>query len=93
MSTAIWDLHNRVTSVVVLGLMAMCLLFSPLAAQAAPEPEWGQRAALVESNSEMAVAPLDGKIYIVGGYPSTRITVNTVQVYDIKSDSWSLTTP
>ncbi len=93
MSTAIWDLRNRVTIVVVLGLMAMCLLFSPLAAQAAPEPEWGKRAALIESNSEMAVAHLDGKIYIVGGYPSTRISVDTVQVYDINSDSWHLTTP
>ncbi|MHC4501327.1 MAG: hypothetical protein ACYS21_19715, partial [Planctomycetota bacterium] len=31
---------------------------------------------LVDSpNSEMAVAYLDGKIYIVGGYPSTRISV------------------
>lgn len=34
MSTAIRELRNMVTSVVVLCLMAMCLHFSPLAAQA-----------------------------------------------------------
>lgn len=54
---------------------------------------WGHRAPLIESNSEMAVAYLDGKIYVVGGYPSTRISVATVQVYDIKTDKWRLTTP
>jgi len=61
--------------------------------QTIPMPEWGIRAPLIEPNSEMAVAHLDGKIYVVGGYPSTRVSVDTVQVYDIKSDSWRLTTP
>jgi len=93
MPTAIWKLRNMVTSFVVVCLMAMCLHFSPLAAQAEPAPEWGKRAPLIEPNSEMAVAYLDGKIYIVGGYPSTRISVNTVQVYDIDSNSWRLATP
>jgi hypothetical protein len=55
--------------------------------------EWGSRAGLAEANSEMAVAELDGRIYIVGGYPSDRVSVATVQVYDIAKDSWSLTTP
>ena len=71
------------------------------AAAAAPLPaaahetktEWGSRAGLAEPNSEMAVAELDGRIYIVGGYPSDRVSVSTVQVYDIAKDSWSLTTP
>ncbi len=55
--------------------------------------QWSNKAPLLEPNSEMAVAQLDGKIYIVGGYPSNRVSVNTVQVYDIAKNSWSLTTP
>ena len=55
--------------------------------------EWGSRAPLLEPNSEMAVAQLGDTIYVIGGYPSTRVTVNTVQAYDSASDSWSLTTP
>ncbi len=54
---------------------------------------WGTRASLIESNSEMAVAELDGRIYVLGGYPASRTTVRTVQVYDTATDRWSLTTP
>ncbi|MBI4331517.1 MAG: kelch-like protein [Chloroflexi bacterium] len=65
--------------------------------QAAPSPapasRWGNRAPLPEPNSEFAVAELDGKIYVIGGYPSTRVTVTTVQVYDSRADSWQITTP
>lgn len=57
------------------------------------EGTWGQRADLVEPNSEMSVAELNGKIYVVGGYPSNRVSVRTVQVYDIATDTWRLTTP
>ena len=93
MSTALWGHRKMVTGVGVVCFMAIFLCFSPLAAQTKSKPEWGKRAPLIQSNSEMAVAYLDGKIYIVGGYPSTRVSVDTVQVYDIKSDSWRLTTP
>ena len=63
--------------------------------QRTPKPvsEWGKRASLAEPNSEMAVAYLDGKIYVVGGYPSTRKSVDTVQAYDVATDKWTLTTP
>ena len=54
---------------------------------------WGTRASLLEANSEMAVAELDGKIYVLGGYPASRVTARTVQVYDTATDQWSLTTP
>ena len=84
---------NRVHSRLFLAVLASCILASPLAAESLPAPEWGKRKALIEANSEMAVAHLNGKIYIVGGYPSTRTSVSTVQVYDVKTDSWRLTTP
>jgi N-acetylneuraminic acid mutarotase len=48
---------------------------------------------LLQPNSELAVAELKGKIYVIGGYPSTRITVATVQAYDTKKDSWELKPP
>jgi uncharacterized protein (TIGR03437 family) len=54
---------------------------------------WGERAPLIEANSEMSVAYLNGKIYVMGGYPASRVTVPTVQVYDIAADAWRLTTP
>jgi N-acetylneuraminic acid mutarotase len=41
----------------------------------------------------MAVAELDGKIYVLGGYPSNRVSVTTVQVYDPAADSWTLGPP
>lgn len=57
------------------------------------EGQWGVRADLPEPNSEMSVAELEGKIYVIGGYPSNRVSVRTVQVYDIATDTWRLTTP
>jgi len=54
---------------------------------------WGTRAPLLEPNSETAVAELDDKIYVIGGYPSSRVVVSSVQVYDIARDTWQLTTP
>jgi N-acetylneuraminic acid mutarotase len=41
----------------------------------------------------MAVAELGGKIYVLGGYPANRVTVTTVQVYDVATDSWTLGPP
>jgi N-acetylneuraminic acid mutarotase len=50
--------------------------------------EWGSRAGLLAANSEFALAESNGKLYALGGYPSSRVTVRTVQIYDIASDSW-----
>src|SRR4029079_17400011 len=52
--------------------------------------EWGIRSGLIAPNSELPVAELNGKLYLLGGYPSTRLTVRTVQVYDIATDHWEL---
>ena len=54
---------------------------------------WGTRAGLIEANSEFALTELNGKLYVIGGYPSSRQTVSTVQVYDIASNSWQLGPP
>jgi N-acetylneuraminic acid mutarotase len=52
--------------------------------------EWELRAPLLQANSEFALAESNGKLYVLGGYPSSRQTVRTVQIYDIASDSWQL---
>ena len=56
----------------------------------APAGEWEGRAPLLQPNSELAFAELNGKLYLMGGYPASRQTVRTVQVYDIASDVWEL---
>lgn len=55
--------------------------------------QWGQRASLLEPNSELAFAEVNGRIYLLGGYPASRQTARTVQVYDIATDSWELGPP
>jgi N-acetylneuraminic acid mutarotase len=45
---------------------------------------------MLEANSELALAEANGKLYLLGGYPSSRQTSRTVQVYDIASNSWTL---
>lgn len=77
-------------------VLMIALLFGPLYAEAAESERksaWNTRAPLPEPNSEFAVADLDGKMYVIGGYPSTRVTVATVQVYDSRKDRWELTAP
>jgi N-acetylneuraminic acid mutarotase len=55
-----------------------------------PAPgQWGQKAPLLEPNSEFTLASTGGKIYVLGGYPAGRVSVKTVQIYDIAADSWT----
>ena len=69
--------------------LAAALLAALAAPALAQEPgEWAHRAELLAPNSEFAVAELEGRLYILGGYPADRVTVTTVQIYDIASDSW-----
>jgi N-acetylneuraminic acid mutarotase len=70
------------------GLVLAC---AAGAAADAPEPgTWAQRAPLIEPNSEFAVAEVNGRLYILGGYPASRETVRTVQIYDAGADRWQL---
>ena len=49
---------------------------------------WGMRAPLLQANSELAAAEVNGKIYLLGGYPMNRVTTRTVQIYDTVTDRW-----
>jgi N-acetylneuraminic acid mutarotase len=55
--------------------------------------DWGLRADLIEPNSELALAQANGKLYLLGGYPASRQTARTVQIYDIANDRWALGPP
>ena len=63
-----------------------------LAATLSPAPgQYGRRANLLASNSEFAVGEVNGRIYVVGGYPtSPSATVATVLVYTIATDTWAI---
>lgn len=71
-------------------LVTLALSFAPIAAVAQGPGEWAHRAELLAPNSEFAVAETGGRLYILGGYPASRETVTTVQVYDTATDSWHL---
>jgi N-acetylneuraminic acid mutarotase len=55
--------------------------------------QWGQQPPLIEANSELAFAEANGKLYLLGGYPASRQTSRTVQVFDTASGLWELGPP
>jgi len=54
---------------------------------------WSLLAPLPMPYSETGVAQVNGKIYVIGGYPSDRKTVAAVQVYDSETDKWQIVAP
>lgn len=72
---------------------APCVALLSLASHAfAQEPApgaWGLRAPVLQNLSELALAEANGKLYLMGGYPPTRVSSRTVQIYDIATNSWS----
>ena len=57
----------------------------------AQEP-WEVKAPLQAIRQEVAVAEFDGKVYVAGGLQGD-IILDTVEVYDPTSDSWSFIAP
>ncbi|HVM37454.1 MAG TPA: kelch repeat-containing protein [Sphingomicrobium sp.] len=51
---------------------------------------WSMGAAMPLPRSEHAVAELDGKIWVLGGYPPGRLPSDLVQIYDPATSRWSL---
>jgi len=54
---------------------------------------WSERADLLLPRSESSIAVLGDHLYVIGGYPGARITSDSVQVYDSRSDTWELGPP
>jgi len=59
----------------------------------AAQSGWRSFAPLPTSNSEIAIAQMNERIYVIGGYPSTRRFEATVQVYDAETNSWGFAPP
>jgi N-acetylneuraminic acid mutarotase len=77
----------------IIGAIAGLVLGGPgFAADVAPG-SWGKLKEMIEPNSEFTVTELDRKLYVLGGYPSGRVTVRTMQIYDIAGDAWRLGPP
>ncbi|HEX8572375.1 MAG TPA: kelch repeat-containing protein [Allosphingosinicella sp.] len=51
---------------------------------------WSMGAAMPLPRSEHSVAELNGRIWVLGGYPPGRLPSNLVQVYDPATSRWSL---
>jgi len=50
---------------------------------------WMTKAAVPTERTEVSVADLDGKLYLIGGYVLGSVTSNLLQSYDPKSDKWT----
>jgi uncharacterized protein (TIGR03437 family) len=81
------QLGEQELSLVADGIGSNIVLVAPSLPNAA---SWGRRAALPLANSEMSVAELNGKIYVLGGYPASRVTSSAVQAYDASADTWQM---
>ncbi|HYG46592.1 MAG TPA: kelch repeat-containing protein [Allosphingosinicella sp.] len=56
-----------------------------------PEFEgWSMGAAMPLPRSEHSIAEVDGRIWVLGGYPPGRLPSNLVQIYDPATSRWSL---
>ncbi|MCD6073953.1 MAG: kelch repeat-containing protein, partial [Rhodospirillales bacterium] len=76
--------------------LAAALLFTTVggaAAQTVPSPEnkgrWMTKAPVPTTRTEVSVAELDGKLWLIGGYVLGSVTSNLLQSYDPKTDTWS----
>ena len=70
----------------------VCGAVAAAIAAAATEPvraaAWSTRAPLPEARQELAVAALDGRTYVIGGFRGDASISSAVDVYDPSSDTW-----
>jgi len=70
------------------------MVFVPRVETARPLPTgWEARAPLPTARTEVAVAALNGRIYVAGGYAADGSTLDVVDVYDPATDSWATAAP
>src|SRR3990170_4837290 len=49
---------------------------------------WTARAPMPTARQEVAVAALDGRVVVIGGFGASRSPVATVEAYDPAADRW-----
>jgi N-acetylneuraminic acid mutarotase len=76
-------------------LLAAVVLVGGLVGSGAPvgaqpsSPVWLPATFMQHERSESAIVELNGRMYVIGGYPGDRIPSNVVQVWDSRTDTWS----
>jgi N-acetylneuraminic acid mutarotase len=84
---------------VLATIFAVCLAFAVPSAPAMGQgggaeaglPEvggWSLGTPLIDPISEQSVVELDGRVYIIGGYPGDRIPVSSVRIFDSATGNW-----
>jgi len=82
---------RRVGLYLIFDLTFLCL---PLLGLAASGGHWETRAPMPSNRSEVAVAELGGKIYVMGGFKFHGVvTSRAVEVYDPQTDRWEEKAP
>ena len=51
---------------------------------------WSERAPMSDPRQEVAVAELNGQVYVIGGFRTDASVADTVEVYSPGTDSWSM---
>jgi N-acetylneuraminic acid mutarotase len=77
-------------------ISALCALFFTLTTtfvSLGAGERWVTLAPLMAPRQEVGVAELTGQIYVVGGFNSAGMTVNTVEVYDTITNTWRPAAP
>ena len=75
--------------VLLIAAAALCGAATPAAVALG---HWSTKAPMPLARTESAVAALDGRIYVIGGF-GPGADQRAVQVYDAARDRWSLGTP
>jgi hypothetical protein len=66
-------------------MLLVAVLVSGAALQAQETGRWTSGAAMPSERSEVAVAEVGGKVYVIGGFAGQR----ELEIYDPATDSWS----
>jgi len=86
----------RVTLAAVAVALAGCLgatTDSPAPVDILSPGKWTPLAPMPTARQEVAVAELNGRVFVVGGFGSGSEAVATVEVYDPATDRWETRTP
>jgi len=87
----------RPRGVATLILLAVALgsgaTIGQLSAAPLAQGPWGPATFMLHERSESALVELDGRMYVLGGYPGDRIPSDVVQVWDSRTDVWELGPP
>lgn len=79
------------TVMVVVSLVGVSL--APTASVQSQDGSWITLAPMNEARQEVAVAALEGKVYVIGGIRSQGSTAETVEVYDPVTNAWQFVAP